>query len=304
MTSSVKNYDVVKIECSEEVHNEFRQLYELIQSVEEEDYTESSLNLARRCIVSNPSSYTAWKIYFSILEHLGWRTDEEVEMIIEDNPKNYQHWNFRRLAYNKDMVSASDELDNTDRALRQDNKNYHAWANRQAVLFNETKKGNENVWRSEMVYVHALLKHDVFNNSAWTQRAAGLKFMEVNALEKEVDFTFEVLKEAPHSTAAWNYLEFLVLDNDHKHIKRLKDVIQFCHEILKDHAACVPCLEILGEIYCALSASTDPNRNPVFKKSCMESAAKIWTNCAKINPIRSSYYMLKISHMCTPIAES
>lgn len=302
MTSSVKNNDVVEIDCDLEVRREFSALYELETN---KDYSESQFSLARNCIVSNPCSYTAWKVYFNILEKIGWRQDEQVEEVMDDTPKNYQLWNFRRMAYNKQITPALEELDNTDVAIRRDNKNYHAWANRQAVLCNEALNTDMQFWKSEMNYVCGLLNRDVFNNSAWTQRALGLKFMEDSELEMEVDFTFEILKTAPHSAAAWNYLRFLVLDNDERHIKRLKEVIQFCHEILKNNDVCVPCLEVLGEVYYVLAVSSEQNgKNPNFRQNCKESAINIWTNCVKIDPIRTSYYKSRISHFCKLVDNS
>lgn len=54
---------------------------------------------------------------------------------MQDNAKNYQLWNHRRkcmLAMG--LAAAQRELQVAEEALQADDKNYHAWAHRQAVI--------------------------------------------------------------------------------------------------------------------------------------------------------------------------
>jgi hypothetical protein len=73
-------------------------------------------------------------------------------LMIEENQKNYQVWHHRKILVswaagydentgNKTLLCAdsctklvSQELDLTQRVLRKDSKNYHAWQHRQWVL--------------------------------------------------------------------------------------------------------------------------------------------------------------------------
>ena len=48
--------------------------------------------------------------------------------------------------------------------LRVDAKNYHAWGHRLAML------QAFHLWRSELELTGLLLKDDLYNNSAWSQR--------------------------------------------------------------------------------------------------------------------------------------
>jgi hypothetical protein len=53
----------------------------------------------------------------------------------QKNAKNYQLWNHRRkCALALGPVAADRELSVADQALAEDEKNYHAWAHRQAIV--------------------------------------------------------------------------------------------------------------------------------------------------------------------------
>lgn len=54
---------------------------------------------------------------------------------MQDNAKNYQLWNHRRkCAFALGRTAADRELEVAAEALEADDKNYHAWAHRQAVV--------------------------------------------------------------------------------------------------------------------------------------------------------------------------
>lgn len=206
-----------------------------------------------------------------------------VEGLLSEMPKNYQIWNFRRRQFCIGRSSAPQEIAYAAAALEQDQKNYHAWSHRQAV---QSKVGDD--WISEMRFVDLMLEEDLFNNSAWTQRSWILQHLPSDQRLKEIDFTMECLRKAPHCTAAWNFLHFLMHTVDSQ---KIKSVLAFCHEILQDQPHCLPCLESLAEIYAALARS---HRNGErFRTSCL----KIWDDCAKIDPIRRHYWTARQSSM-------
>ena len=58
----------------------------------------------------------------------------------------------------------AEELVVTEKVIREDSKNYHAWQHRQWVLATYGR------WEGELEFVERLISEDVRNNSAWNQR--------------------------------------------------------------------------------------------------------------------------------------
>ena len=56
------------------------------------------------------------------------------------------------------------EIKFASECLDEDQKNYHTWAHRQALV------KEFNLWESELEYTTSMLTKDVRNNSAWNQR--------------------------------------------------------------------------------------------------------------------------------------
>lgn len=224
---------------------------------------------------------------------LGGKDEKEETFVIsllEDMPKNYQIWNFRRQMFMSGYTSVEAELGYADRALQQDGKNYHAWAHRQAVLNAASIQGDAQCWTEELTYVERMLEDDVFNNSAWTQRSWVVQKLTPDTKLADVDKTLTILKQAPHCTAGWNYLLSLLSEAAF----RLKDLISFCHKILKDQPHCLPCLEFLADVYFFIGMRNDHHRH-----ACLTSAIKIWRSCSKIDPIRMPYWCSRQHHVHT-----
>ncbi|KAI8465579.1 MAG: hypothetical protein J3K34DRAFT_525239 [Monoraphidium minutum] len=142
-------------------------------------------DLARHLIGFNGADYTAWQWRWRCAQALGTDLEEEAaltERIARDSAKNYQLWNHRRkVAGARGPGGAAAELAFAARALDGDEKNYHAWAHRQARRGGGggrcTAGGPGAVvaaagcWEEELRYSEAMIERDVRNNSAWAQRA-------------------------------------------------------------------------------------------------------------------------------------
>uniref|UniRef100_A0A8C4LYH9 Protein farnesyltransferase/geranylgeranyltransferase type-1 subunit alpha n=2 Tax=Equus TaxID=9789 RepID=A0A8C4LYH9_EQUAS len=128
---------------------------------------------------------------------------------IELNAANYTVWHHRRVLVEW-LKDPSQELEFIADILNQDAKNYHAWQHRQWVI-QEFK-----LWDNELQYVDQLLKEDVRNNSVWNQRYFVISnttgYDDRAVLEREVQYTLEMIKLVPHNESAWNYLKGILQD--------------------------------------------------------------------------------------------
>ncbi|KAL4517688.1 hypothetical protein Ndes2526A_g02072 [Nannochloris sp. 'desiccata'] len=186
------------------------------------------LDLSEEIILNyNSAHFSVWAWRWEcLLSLLKLDTDEGVTAELElmrrvatDNPKNYQLWNHRRkFALHRGGGHAGDEMEFSAACLAFDQKNYHAWAHRQAIL---TAFGSHvvSLWAEELAVTEKFLRQDLRNNSAWTQRFFILEKMPRGKVllgtpqevyDREVDFVIVKINLAPHNEAAWGYLRALL----------------------------------------------------------------------------------------------
>lgn len=94
------------------------------------------------------------------------------------------------------------ELEFITTILKEDEKNYHAWAHRQWVV------KTFNLFEKEFDYTVEMFKSDFRNNSAWNYRF----FLFENSTDlnekvrtQEIDFAFSYISKSPNNESAWNY---------------------------------------------------------------------------------------------------
>jgi len=249
------------------------------------------LDLSEEIILNyNSAHFSVWAWRWECLLSLAkLDTDEgvtaEVELmrrVATDNPKNYQLWNHRRkFALHRGGDHAGHEMEFSAACLAFDQKNYHAWAHRQAIL---TAFGSHvvSLWAEELAVTEKFLRQDLRNNSAWTQRFFILEKMPREKVllgtpqevyDREVDFVIVKINLAPHNEAAWGYLRALLGSSTspkqnlssgenqfHQKVKLLPGAPswalgfearaqQLCYTILESDSTNVPALEFLADYY-------------------------------------------------------
>ncbi|PRW32925.1 farnesyltransferase geranylgeranyltransferase type-1 subunit alpha [Chlorella sorokiniana] len=233
----------------------------------------------------NRSHYTVWAWRWRCLEALGGvaaHAAQEFALTAEIaalDAKNYQLWNYRRrlvLALGP-AVHAERELEFAAACLQRDAKNYHVWAHRQAVLLAATEQlsgcsgsGGEQaaaaaaaaqaavLWSAELAFTERLLRDDVRNNSAWSQRLFVLRAAPPAAVGtaqeaygREVEFASNKAALAPHSEAAWEALRSLAaLPGAPRHALAADTrFLALAQQVLGSAPACSPALALLADVF-------------------------------------------------------
>ncbi|THG07340.1 hypothetical protein TEA_025845 [Camellia sinensis var. sinensis] len=239
-----------------------------------------------------------WQFRRLILEALNADLHDEldfIELIANDNSKNYQIWHHRRWVAEKLGTDAmSTELEFTKKIFFIDAKNYHAWSHRQWVL--QALGG----WEDELDYCQQLLEDDIFNNSAWNQRyfvvtksplLGGLEAMR----ESEVRYAVEAIIAKPENESPWRYLRGLYKDNAESWIND-SQISSVCLKVLNSQINYIFALSMLLDLLChgfqpgqefkvAINALTSESDSPDS-----EFAKTVCSLLERVDPMRSNYW--------------
>lgn len=213
---------------------DFRVLMDYFRSVlKSQEYSLRSLKLTENILQHNAANYTVWQFRRDCLKAMSLDLNAELDYIdsfAEDNPKNYQIWNHRRVVVER-LQDSSRELSFTERVFAVDPKNYHAWAHRQWAI------KTFSLWDSELEYVNALLQDDIRNNSAWNQRwfvvhnrPVPVTGPSAEICEEEISYAWNALHRVKNNESAWNYLRGLAI----KHSFLQKKVQQTCDKFIAE----------------------------------------------------------------------
>ncbi|KAK9840919.1 hypothetical protein WJX81_000336 [Elliptochloris bilobata] len=245
----------------------------------------------------NSASYSAWEWRWRCLEALGGGPPvlaAEARLLADlaaARPKNYQLWNHRRrLALKRGAAHAPEELDFAAACLGQDAKNYHAWAQRQAVV------ASFGLWAAELAYAEALIAADVRNNSAWNQRwfvVSGAPTKDPGAvLAREVAFAAAQIRRAPHNDSAWAYLRGLpALPGQAAQLAYEPGIPAICLEVLSgDHPSCPPALALLADVYAAQALAARAAGDATASAAARAAARRCFGHLLVADPLRSAYW--------------
>ncbi|BHF59909.1 LanC-like protein 3 [Sparganum proliferum] len=171
----------------------------------------------------NPANYTVWEYRRRILLSLKTPLVNEhhfVKTFLYEHPKNYQLWyhcqwlmeqifkedspkEVFKKPESEQFQTLSRELDLVKTVLADDTKNYHAWQYRRWLVdFFAIPPSNE------LEFCGALLREDIFNNSAWNHRFYTVieEGLDGAIFDRELQFAEEAIRASPNNQSACNYL--------------------------------------------------------------------------------------------------
>lgn len=223
------------------------------------------------------------------------------------NPKNYQIWYHRRAILEQyikvtknghfhdniivdDKLYFETELRYITEVLQIDQKNYHAWSQRQWVLrkissmvissyITKTTKTNDynnnnpyqhRIWGQEMIYVDTMIQNDIRNNSAWNQRwfvihqgMGGIILSMSNAII-EANYSLMIGTIDPHNESPFRYLLSIIQEQ----IKQLKDADEVTTLLVTYYDKC----KLIEQEYCIneqqKKTNTDDNHGNIVITHC------------------------------------
>lgn len=146
--------------------------------------------------------------------------EEELEFIrvfTLETPKNYQLWQHRQVIVERLGIKeiAAFDLEVTKVQLSLDSKNIHCWQYRQWLL-----RHFDLPIDPEVEYVDALLKEDVYNNSAWNHRFFLIESSNLYKENKDQCLKLEISsilnfidKSNEDNECFWNYLVAIIQES-------------------------------------------------------------------------------------------
>ncbi|CAI6339217.1 unnamed protein product [Periconia digitata] len=265
--------------------------------IAEKEYTVEVLGLVTDLLKENPEFYTIWNYRRRLLGALFPKVTTEndstakSEQLIQDDllltfsllrkfPKCYWIWNHRNwLLKQAESELGSEtgrqlwagELQIVSKMLHADNRNFHAWSYRRAVVQQLKRltsataeaKSAKSLTESEFDYTTKMIKSNLSNFSAWHNRSKLIPLLleERNAdptarrafLASELDLICEAINTDPFDQSIWFYHQFLMstlspncppqdlivhdLSNGERQ-KYYEHEMEYIREILDDEADC------------------------------------------------------------------
>lgn len=289
-----QSFGVVAIQYSLE-HGEALAYFRAL--IAKQEFSQRALDLTSQLIEFNSADYTAWKYRWQCLQALDVDPEWEykfTESIMFDNAKNYQLWNHRRLCLQSlGPGYVERELEFAKAALDIDDKNYHSWAHRQAVL-----SFSPQLWERELLFVSAILERDTRNNSAWNQRFVAVKHLATpgslaQLLSTEIAFVDQHIQKAPRNESTWNYLWglFTLPGCRRNEMAYHREVYDICAKALRFCGNCSPALDVLSEYYRCMGICLleKPGRHS-DAASCFEHSLSTLQLLMTADPIRKLYW--------------
>jgi len=263
--------------------------------------------LTTQLIALNGADYSAWHwrwLCVQAAEAGGGDAEPLLEELrfteeyAEENAKNYQLWNHRRLVAAalgaRDGRAAGAREDSfTAAVLADDAKNYHAWAHRSWAV------ATFGMLEQELAFTEALLTADGRNNSAWNARRAALlraaapadppPALSDAALRAEMALACGHIMADSGNEAAWAYAAALARDDSaaDAHLQRCA----------ADTLAAQPdnalAAGVLAEAAEARSMRAAADGRAEEAAGAAAEAARLFTRCAAADPIRAPYWTFR-----------
>jgi protein farnesyltransferase/geranylgeranyltransferase type-1 subunit alpha len=198
------------------------------------EMSDRALKLTEDIIKINPAHYTVWLYRAKIIKELDKKLADEIDwlnMVSEENLKNYQIWHHRQIIVSRLRDSLTEESDFLAEErdflmdiFARDSKNYHVWIYRHWLV------RHFNLWEDERetLDVETLIDRDVHNNSAWNHRyvlrfssrdgpeagpensGPGLKRGQLAVVDEyivdaELEYAEDKIRLAPENRSPWHY---------------------------------------------------------------------------------------------------
>lgn len=172
--------------------------------IDKKEYSKRALDLTKYIVMRNPTNITAWWYREQVLEHIGYKWEEEMDFvddILFKAPKPYQAWNHKRWLDDR-CETVPDEEKRLYRIISQDQKNFHAY---NFFCWFVRRWGYQSYFLELTKNIISLYPD---NNSAFNFRYFLVKFEHLS-IKDELDFALNALERKPDNESATSYIRGL-----------------------------------------------------------------------------------------------